>query len=107
MAVRCKLSSMPDDLFVAVDPLLTDRDQALDFLIAQFREQHNYALLFEARLMKKRGELGLPLIQTDTAIPPDKRDEYERTMMDAARETGQLFLSAGNIERAWPYFRAL
>jgi hypothetical protein len=78
-------------------------------LIGKFREQKNYSLLFEARLMKRRAELGLPLIQTDSAssFPLDKQREYEQTVMEAAREAGQLFLGEGNIERAWPYFRAI
>jgi hypothetical protein len=59
--------------------------------------------------MKKRLELGLPLIQTESAaaFPEPARRAYEQAMMEAARETGSLFLAAGNIARAWPYFRAI
>ncbi len=53
--------------------------------------------------MGKRHELGLPLIQSDQIT----RDDYQQAVMAIARDTGQLFLAAGNIARAWPYFRAI
>ncbi|MEP6716390.1 MAG: hypothetical protein ABJC09_12530, partial [Terriglobia bacterium] len=96
---------MSPDLFPALDAVLASGDSAasLDFLIAQFLAQKEFALVFEARLMKKRLELGLPLIQTDSVI----NDEYQAAVASAARETGALFLAEGNVERAWPYFRAV
>jgi len=60
-------------------------------------------MLFEARLMKKRFELGLPLIQTGSV----EHEEYQHAVVEAAREAGRLFLADGKIERAWPYFRAV
>lgn len=71
--------------------------------------EKNYPGLFEARLMRVRHSLGLPLILNG---PPDglsdaQRREYEEAQIQAARETGELFLADGRIERAWPYFRAL
>ena len=40
-------------------------------------------------------------------MPPETRREYDKAFMDAAREVGGLFLASGNIQRAWPYFRAI
>jgi hypothetical protein len=99
---------MDQALFSALDELLPNASpqQALDFLIAKFRENRQYALLFEATLMKRRAELGVALIQTD-ALPEDKRAAYDETVIAAARETGGLYLAEGNIERAWPYYRAI
>ncbi len=79
------------------------------FLIEEFRRGKKYPLLFEARLMKKRHELGLPLIQTNSQdeLPAEARRVYEQTTIEAAREVGSLFLADGQIERAWPYFRAI
>ncbi len=97
---------MPDlDLFPALDCLLESGGgvQGLDFLIDRFRAEREYGLLFEARLMKKRFELGLPLLQTDSLDDAT----YQAGVMEVARDTGELFLEAGNIERAWPYFRAI
>jgi len=102
---------MSEDLFAAVDGMAQGGDPArtLDLLAAKFLDARNYPLLFEARLMKKRLELGLPLIQTETAaaFPEPARCAYEQAMVEAARETGSLFLASGNIARAWPYFRAI
>ena len=98
-------SAVPTELFPALDELLAARGGAagLDFLIDQFKTAGEYGLLFEARLMKKRLDLGLPLIQTDSLTS----DEYQNAVVEAARDTGRLFLEAGNIERAWPYYRAI
>ncbi|MBS1828113.1 MAG: hypothetical protein JST93_22580 [Acidobacteria bacterium] len=95
-------------LFSALDELLPNASpsEALDFLIAKFRANRQYALLFEATLMKRRAELGVPLIQTE-ALPEDKRAAYDETVIATARETGALYLAEGNIERAWPYYRAI
>ncbi|MFN7935655.1 MAG: hypothetical protein U0R19_20155 [Bryobacteraceae bacterium] len=95
-------------LFTALDELLPSATpaEALDFLIAKFRANRQYALLFEATLMKRRAELGVPLIQTE-ALPEDKRAAYDETVIATARETGALYLAEGNIERAWPYYRAI
>ncbi len=96
---------MPDELFPALDHVLESGNPgaSLDFLVEEFLASGQYSLVFEARLMKKRFDLGLPLIQTDSVT----RDDYQQAVVEAAREAGRLFLAAGNIERAWPYFRAI
>ncbi len=102
---------MAPHLFAELDRMLISEDipAVLDYLADQFRSLRRYALIFEARLMKKRFELGLPLIQTDASseFSERNRSSYENAMIDAARETGKLFLADGEIERAWPYFRAI
>ena len=79
------------------------------YLAKRAREDKNYPLLFEIRLMQKRRELGLPLILTEPLgeLPKSKKEAYEGATIEAAREVGALFLSDGDIERAWPYFRAI
>jgi len=93
------------DLFPSLDQLLESAGGAagLDYLIEQFLAAKEYGLAFEARLMKKRLELGLPLLQTDSLTD----EAYQTGVVEVARDTGRLFLEAGNIERAWPYFRAI
>jgi hypothetical protein len=102
---------MTDNAFDLIDQTLAagGPDAAFEFLVKKVLEDKNYPLLFEVRLLKKRHELGLPLIQIDdsAAMPPDTRREYDKAFMDAAREVGALFLADGNIPRAWPYFRAI
>jgi hypothetical protein len=83
--------------------------EGLEFLIERFRAEREWPLVFEARLMNKRLELGLPLILGEDAaeFPENLRATYEQAMVEAAREVGHGFLKMGNIARAWPYFRAI
>jgi hypothetical protein len=82
---------------------------ALDLLARKFIAEQQYPQLFETRLMQKRLELGLPLIQLGAIedLPEPERSHYEDGVRQAARETGALFLADGDIQRAWPYFRAI
>jgi hypothetical protein len=102
---------MSENTFHLVEQALRSggSEAGFDFLARRFREEKDYPRLFEARLMKKRHELGLPLIQIDQLedLPNDVRCTYEEGFIQAAREVGNLFLADGNIQRAWPYFRAI
>jgi hypothetical protein len=84
-------------------------ESALDLLVTISQKDKNYPLLFEARLMQARHKIGLPLIFNAPLedLPSEQRQAYEDAMRKAARETGNLFLAAGDIPRAWPYFRAI
>jgi hypothetical protein len=86
-----------------------DANSALDLLVTICRDEENYSLLFQARLMLARYKIGLPLILNDSLddLPQGKRQSYDEAMREAAREAGSLFLAEGDILRAWPYFRAL
>jgi hypothetical protein len=82
---------------------------ALDLLARQFLTEKQYPQLFETRLMQKRLELSLPLIQLGAIedLPEPERRSYEDGVRRAAREIGSLFLAEGDIQHAWPYFRAI
>jgi hypothetical protein len=82
---------------------------ALRVLEARALEEKNYPLLFELRILEKRRELGLPLVQTELpgSLPEAAQKAYDAAFVAAAREVGGLFLAAGQIGRAWPYFRAI
>ena len=84
-------------------------EEGFDYLIQRFCKEKKYPLIFQARLMKKRHELGLGLIQLDSSsdIPEESQSTYNQTQLEAAREVGTLFLTDGQIEQAWPYFRAI
>jgi hypothetical protein len=84
-------------------------EAGLNLLVQKLEEEKNYPLLFEARMLQKRHELGLPLVQIGSVddVPEEKRAAYERAFTQSARETGLLFLADGQISRAWPYFRAI
>jgi hypothetical protein len=99
------------DLFASVDAALNSGSpaEALDMLAREFHQRGWYDLLFEARGMAKRLELGLPLIQTEssTSFPDDVRPAWEAAVVAAAREAGELHLQAGNIAAGYRYFRAI
>jgi hypothetical protein len=100
-----------DSVFEQLEKALRSQgaDAAFTLLIQELREQRKYPLLFEARLMWKRFQLGQPLLQPGkiSDLPSDRQATYEAAVMEAARETGGLFLADGEIARAWPYFRAV
>ena len=63
----------------------------LDLLARKLSEEKNYQLLFEARMMRKRHELGMPLVQMGPSddIPEEKRAAYEQAFTESAREIGE------------------
>ena len=102
---------MPEDLFSALEKALTEAppETALDLLIERLRSGGQYNLMFEARLMRARLALGLPIVQTEptSSYPDDVRPTYESAVVEAAREAGQLYLAAGDIESGYRYLRAI
>ena len=102
---------MDDNSFDLLEQTLREggSEAAFDFLAQKFREEKNYPRLFETRLMKKRYELGLPILQIEplSELSEETRKSYNETFTEAAREVGTLFLGDGDIVRAWPYFRAI
>src|SRR5262245_37712503 len=94
----------------AEDALAAGGENAVfDALAQTFVNSKDYGKLFQLRVLRKRFELGLPLIQSGPGeeVPADKRAGYEQTFIYAAREAGELFLTVNDIPRAWPYFRAI
>ena len=101
---------MAENVFERLESLLSSRnpESVFEFLEEQFREEKKYPHLFETLLMRKRREMGLPLIQIGPLDLQDpQRKDYEENFIRAAREVGALYLADGNVPRAWPYFRAI
>ena len=69
----------------------------------------NYDALFYALLLRARIRLGADPIPTRPAseLPEALHAPYEDAIRDASRTVGQLFLDAGDIPRAWNYFRLI
>ena len=72
-------------------------EAGFDLAIQRFRKERSYPMIFEARLMKARHRLGMPLIQTGpwTGLSPEVQTAYEQATVEAAREVGSLFLDDG------------
>jgi hypothetical protein len=102
---------MNDDVFDLIEQAVRvgGPESGFELLAQRLREDKNYPLLFEARLMQQRHKMGLPPLRVDGLedIALGQRDEYESALAQAAREVGSLFLADGDIQRAWPYFRAV
>src|SRR5437868_4274431 len=102
---------MNDDVFHLIEQAVHagGADSGFDLLVQKFREEKNYPLLFETRMMQQRHRMGLPPLRVDGLedVPASKRDAYDAALSAAARETGSLFLADGDIPRAWTYFRAI
>jgi hypothetical protein len=82
---------------------------AFEQLAERFRRDKNYRGIFDARLMQKRLELGLPLVSTAGIgdVPKHLQEAYQDAYVHAAREVGELMLADRDIPQAWPYFRAI
>ncbi len=101
----------PENTFSWIEALLQNGnvDEAFDQLIERFRQDKEYRRVFDAKLMKKRRELNLPLVSQPTLaeLPNNVQQAYQDAQVTTAREVGEMFLADGNIPGAWPYFRAV
>lgn len=101
---------MSDQTFAELEQLSRTAGPAaaIDRLIDSLRAARDYRRLFDALLLKKRHEMGLPLAQpTSLDVPDDKRDEFEQAFISAAREIGELFLKEGQIPQAWGFLNMI
>ena len=102
---------MPDQTFLELSRLHESEGAAaaLDRLAASLQEQQQYHKLFDARLLKRKHELGLPLVRPASLqdVPDDQRKQVEETYVAAAREVGELFLAQGDIPAAWMYLQVI
>ncbi|HLN30511.1 MAG TPA: hypothetical protein VK395_22395 [Gemmataceae bacterium] len=102
---------MEPEIFDELQRTLADRgsEAAIAQLCSTLREKKDYGNLFYALLLKKRHELGVSPVPTEAAqaLPEAVHGPYEEGIREAARLVGGLFLEAGDIPRAWIYFRML
>src|SRR5207237_9640463 len=82
---------------------------AITQLCTTLQEKKDYANLFYALLLKKRHELGVSPVPTESAqaLPESAHAPYEEAIRVAGRTVGELYLEAGDIPRAWVYYRML
>ncbi len=81
----------------------------LDDLIDLLRERKDFHKLFDARLVRKKNALGLPVARPTSleGITGDARKAVEAEYIAAAREVGEMFLAEGDIPSAWMYFQVI
>lgn len=82
---------------------------AVDRLTRELAEQRQYHRLFDARMLQRKAELGLPLNRPSSLadVPDALRKQVEETYVAAAREAGENFLAAGDIPSAWMYLQVI
>src|SRR5438876_6884272 len=81
----------------------------IEALINAARKSADHHALFRALLLKKRHELGLPLVNPGNlkSSPAETRRAYEDFVETTCREVGTLYLNEGDIIQAWRYFRTV
>jgi hypothetical protein len=84
-------------------------DSAFDQLSKLLTERKDYHKLFDARMLRRKFDLGLPLARPSqlTDVPQEQRKLVEETYVAAAREVGGLFLADGDIPNAWTYLSVI
>ena len=106
-----RVARMPEPIFSELSTLHETGGAAavLDRLAQTLREQQQYHKLFDARLLKRKFELGLPLVRPASLqdVPEDRRKAVEETYVAAAREVGELFLQQNDIPAAWMYLQVI
>jgi hypothetical protein len=82
---------------------------AIDHLIETLRTEKNHHRLFDAMLMSKKLEMGLPVLNPSSLddVPDDKRQAFEQHYVESAREVGRLLLENDQLGDAWVYFRTI
>jgi tetratricopeptide (TPR) repeat protein len=101
---------MPETSFAELETLhrTAGAAAAIERLIESLRASRDYRRLFDALLLKKRHQMGLPLAQpTSLDVPEEKREEFEQAFIAAAREIGELFLQQGQIPQAWGFLNMI
>lgn len=84
-------------------------ENILAALEAALIEQQDFHRLFDAKLIRVRQKLGLPITQPTSLkdIPTSQETAFRDAYKNAAREVGQRFLQAGQLADAWAYFRTI
>jgi len=100
---------MADDTFQKLDSAVADSEALFDELIRQLTDNREYHRLFDAIMMRKKHELGLPLSRPGALedVPEHHREAAEQTYVDAARQVGRLLVEDGKLGEAWVYLRTI
>ena len=103
-------SMMNHDPFSHLEQLRTQGgSQTLEELTSLLESRGDLHKLFDARMLAKKYELGLPLNRPSSLqdVPEDHRKEVEETYISAAREIGRRFAEQGDLSSAWMYLQVI
>lgn len=84
-------------------------ERLLDALESCLLEQKDFHRLFDAKLMRIRNRMNLPVTQPTSldTVPKESEQAFRDAYIAAAREIGHLFLADGQMSDAWAYFRTI
>ncbi|MEM7262268.1 MAG: hypothetical protein AAF488_09790 [Planctomycetota bacterium] len=86
-----------------------DGSAIFDAIARAYEEEGQFALVFEARVLQKRFDLGLPLVGDVASLDLDDgvRATLETHYESLCREIGQKFLDRGDLGQAFAYFQTV
>jgi hypothetical protein len=102
---------MSDSEFAKIEEAGRSRGPAaaVDELVRTLETGRDWHRLFDALLLKKKLEMGLPVARPASfdQIPDDRQAQFEESYIEAARRVGRAFLAENNIPQAWMYLRTV
>lgn len=102
---------MENSPFELLEQATTNHDAAtlIDQLLKTVEQSGDFHKLFDAKMLQKKHELGLPLSRPSSLqdVPEAHRKAVEATYVDAAREVGEKFVEQGNLAAAWMYLQVI
>jgi hypothetical protein len=102
---------MAEDAFLTIEKArqASGPGAAIDELQRALETRGELHRLFDAILLKKKFEMGLPLSRPTSfdSVPEERQAEFEEAYIAAARRVGAAFLAENNIPQAWIYLRTI
>ncbi len=111
MGAAAEVADMAEDSFASIEKARQSSgpNAAIAELLRSLESRGELHRLFDAMLLKKKFEMGLPLSRPTSFdnVPEDRQAEFEEAYVAAARRVGEAFLSQDNIPQAWIYLRTI
>lgn len=100
---------MSENHFAKFDSVANNSAAVFEQLEQHLKDSKNYHALFDAIMMQKKHELGLPLSRPGSIedVPEEHQPAIEQCYIDSARVVGNLLLEDGKIGEAWVYLRTI
>jgi hypothetical protein len=102
---------MPEDFFASIEKVRQSSGPkaAIEELLRSLEDRGELHRLFDALLLKKKFEMGLPLARPTSFdnVPEQRQPEFEEAYVAAARRVGEAFLGQNNVPQAWIYLRTI
>jgi len=101
---------MSDQSFQTLDAAVSNGvNSVVSSLVDELEASGDWHKLFDAKMLAKKAELGLPLTRPSSLqdVPDEYRSEVEKTYVAAARDIGERFIGKGDFNSAWMYLQVI